>query len=267
MRTRLLAPIAVFVLVVAACGDSGGDTTTTETADATTTSAATGGDDTTTTTGPASGGDTSTTTLASGTTAASGGGGDVAELLEQFQSTPLRATYLFDEGDSEQRLTLSQDPTADPPLSALISEDDGFHVIFTGGAMTICDADQEQCFATPEQPGVDNTLLAGAFLSPFLSSFLAFSVSNTTPGVDLSTEPIEVAGRSGLCFTLSPDAGFGADFDEVRQCVDDETGAILLFETREGGGDFVRLMELVELGEPLPSDFSPPFPLVALPGS
>ncbi len=266
MRVRFLALLAVLAMVVAACGDSGGDTTTTDAAgDGGTTVTAGAGGVTTTTGGGDDEGDATTTT--GGDNGDGGGvaaGGDVGELLERFQQSRIRATYLLDEGDDESMLTLSQDPTADPPVSAILSDEDGFQVIFSGDAMTMCDANAEQCFALPTGAGTDPSLFAGAFLSPFVSSFLAFSTADTV-GFDVDTEPVEVAGRSGVCFTVTPDAFVGADFDEVRQCVDDETGAMLLFEIKEAGGDFERVLELVEFGDPLASDFEPPFPLVDVP--
>lgn len=263
MRGRGFALLVVFVMLVAACGDSGGDTTTTDVAgdDTTTTTVAAGADDTTTTT---TGDDGDGTTTTSGDGGEGLPGGDVGELLERFQQARVRATYLMDEGADQTTLTISQDPTADPPVSAYLSEQDDFHIIFGGDTMTICDAGQQQCFAIPTEGG-DPSLFAGAFLSPFLASFLAFSTTGSTPGFDVDSEPVEVAGRSGVCFTVTPSAAVGADFDEVRQCVDDETGAMLLFEIKEAGGEFERVLELVELGDPQPSDFEPPYPLVDFP--
>ncbi len=260
MRGRALAIAAALALVVAACGDSGGDVTTTD-GDGSDTVVVTQGDgDTTTTTTTTSGDETPATALGD----LPGGAGDVGELLERFRQTRLRATYLMNEGDDETTLTLSQDPTASPPLSAIISEDDGFQIIFSGDSMTMCDAGEGTCFELPSQPGTDPALFAGAFLTPFLSSFLAFSTAESA-GFDVDTEPVEVAGRSGVCFTVTPEQFVGADFDEVRQCVDDETGAMLLFEIKEAGGEFERVLELVEIGDPRPDDFAPPFPLVELP--
>ncbi len=266
MRGRLLVAITVLAMLAGACGDSGGDTTTTDASGGDGGTSVTAGAGGVTTTTAAGGGDETTTTTTVGDEGDGGGvaaGGDVGELLERFQQSRVRATYLLDEGDDENTLTLSQDPTADPPVSAILSDEDGFHIIFSGDAMTMCDANAGQCFAVPSE-GTDPSLFAGAFLSPFLSSFLAFSSADTV-GFDVDTEPVEVAGRSGLCFTVTPDAFVGADFDEVRQCVDDETGAMLLFEIKEAGGDFERVLELVEFGDPLPSDFEPPFPLVDVP--
>ncbi len=263
MWRRLAMLVAVLAMVAAACGDSGEGATTTTDADdgtttTTTTSAGDGGDATTTTASAGAGGDATMTTAAGD----DDGGGlaagrDVEELLERFRNTRLRATYRMD--DDQSTLTISQDPSADPPAAAYLSEEEGFHVIFAGDSMITCDVNQQQCFALPaEMTGGDPSLFAGAFLSPFLASFLAFSTAGT-PGFDVDTEPVEVAGRSGVCFTVTPEAVLGADFDEVRQCVDDETGAILLFEIKEGGGEFERVLELVDFGDPRPSEFEPPF--------
>ncbi len=256
MRGRFFVLLAALAMLAAACGDSGGDTTTTDAGDTTTTIH---GDTAPVTTGAAGGGDTTTTTAGDG--GGLPGGGDVNELLERFQQSRIRATYRM-EGDST--LTISQDPDADPPVSAYLSEEDGFHMILGGDAVLMCDVNQQQCFSLPTEAGGDPTLFAGAFLSPFLASFLTLS-TGSTPGFDVDTEPVEVAGRSGVCFTVTPDAVVGADFDEVRQCVDDETGAILLFEIKEAGGEFETVLELLEFGDPQPSDFEPPFEIVDFP--
>ncbi len=274
MRGCRFVLLVGLAMLAGACGDSGGATTTdgeggatTTTVHADTTTSTRADTAPTTTTTGGGDGDATTTTYSEDEDDGDGtglaAGGDVGELLERFREMRLRATYLMEADQST--LTISQDPTADPPVSAYLSEEEGFHVIFDGDSMTMCDVDQQQCFAVPaEIGGGDPSLFAGAFLSPFLASFLAFSTADT-PGFDVDTEPVEVAGRSGVCFTVTPEAALGADFDEIRQCVDDETGAMLLFEIKEAGGDFERVLELVEFGDPRPSDFEPPFKVVDFP--
>jgi hypothetical protein len=67
---------------------------------------------------------------------------------------------------------------------------------------------------------------------------------------------------------VSPQAFTGADTEFVRQCIDSELGFTLLMETKDAGGATVeRVMELIDFGQPLPSDFQPTGQMMDVPGS
>jgi len=267
-RTPIIALVVALALVVAACGDSGessddgasttssteassGDTPTSEPEASSTTVA---DDGTTTTAAP----DTTQGTIPDVTDP------DVQALLELYETTPVRATYIFNDSGDETVVTISQDPTADPPASAMIGDD--FHMVTTSTEMLMCDPTAQSCFKIPIEAGTDNTAFLGAFLNPFLSGFLAFA-GGDVPGFDIESDSVEIAGRQGVCYTASAQAFVGADVEGIRSCVDAELGVTLLVEVKDAGAtDYERVMELIEIGEPQPEDFAPPYPVQDLPG-
>lgn len=262
-RIRLAVALAALVVFAAACGDDSGDpfSSTTDGESSTTN----GGDITTT-----GGGEATTTTDAETTTtgeetATTGAGpaGDIEELLARFSETPLRTTYLMGEDAGGQEITFSQDPTQDPPVSAVLFE--GGKYITAGDTVIVCsgEGDGSQCFEMPATEGVD---MATAMLGPFAALAWSLESSADTPGYDVETEQVTVAGRSGVCFTYRPDAITGSETEFVRQCIDSELGFALLLEVKEVGADEVeRVMELVAAGDPAPDDFEPTGPVMPLP--
>lgn len=258
---RLAVALAALAVFAAACGDDSGDpfssttdagSSTTSGGDVTTTS---GGEATTTTAGE------TTTTGGETTTTGSGVAGDVDELLALYRETPIRTTYLM--GDDQEEMTFSQDPTQDPPVSAVLFE--GGRFITSGDTVIICSGEGEgsQCFEMPATEGVD---MATAMLGPFATLAWSLQSSADTPGYEVEAEQVTIAGRSGVCFTYRPDAITGGETEFVRQCIDSELGFALLLEVKETGADEVeRVMELVAAGDPAPDDFEPTGPVMPLP--
>jgi hypothetical protein len=242
MRTSLrLALVALVVaLVVPACGDD----TTTETTlpDSTTTTAVT------------------TTTAA---TAAPTPGGDLQLLLDEYERTPLRVTYLFGDGSESTTLILSQDPTADPPVEAVILPEADSKLITIGDESIFCDTAANQCFSVPGGGGAG---FSANLLGPFAGGLFLAADLETVPGAEVTTETAEVAGRASLCFTFEPPANAGFDTDLVRQCLDAELGFTLIVEAREAGSNTLEtIMELIDFGEPLEDDFTPTGPVADSP--
>jgi len=265
MRTNIgkIAILAVaLALLTAACGDDATPFGTT----ATTTASGTGdlGNETTT----AAGTDTTTapadTTEPAATTGApSDGGGDIDALLARAESAPMRTTYRFGEAPDDQIITMVQDPTREPPASAMILDDGKF--ITVGDSTIICDlAGEGQCF---EVPGAEGTNLMQGFMSPVLMGLMLTEGVTSTPGFSVDEGRTEIAGRQGICFTFTPQTFVGSDVEWIRQCIDSELGFTLLFESKDTGDDAPeRMMELLEFGQPQPGDFEPTGPVMERPG-
>lgn len=256
ITVRLAVLAVALVALVAACGDDSGDpfgSSTSQvgasTTDADGSATTNGGEETTTTAGEET------------TTSQAGGNGEIDDLLDQFQQTPLRTTYVM-EGDQE--ITFSQDPTQDPPVSAVLY--DGGKMITAGESYIVCsgEGDDAMCFTVP---GTEGTDMATAFLGPFASLALSLQEGMTgTPGYEVETEQATIAGRNGVCFTYAPDAGLAAGYEYIRSCVDSELGFTLLVQVQESGASEVEtVMELVSFGDPEPGDFEPTGPVTEVP--
>lgn len=258
---RFAVPIVALALLVAACGDDAGSPFTSSTGadgESTTTAAegvtTTGAGETTTSLG---GGETTSTT------GGPGGAGDLEELLERFRTVPLRTTYLV--GEDQEEMTFSQDPTQDPPVSAVIFT--GVKIITLEDSYIICSGEGQgsQCFEMPSTEGVD---MAAAMLGPFASLALSLQGMTDTPGAEVETEQVSIAGRTGVCFTYRPGAIMGGSLAYARSCIDSELGFALLLEVRQQDSDEVeRLMELIAVGDPRPEDFEPTGPVIPIPDS
>lgn len=230
--------------MVAACSDNAATTTTAD-------------DDGTTTTTSGS----TTTTAAPGTTAAAEGD-DLSNLLALYEMTPLRTTYAFSDAGEETIVTLSQDPTREPPVEAVIIEDSGAKLITTGDQSVFCDTEANQCFSVPDGPGAG---FGAEMLGPFAGGlFLAADLADI-PGAGVAESTETIAERTGLCFTFTPPAGAGFDSETVRQCIDTELGFTLLIQNQETGGELETVMELIDFGDPLPDDFTASGPVSATP--
>jgi hypothetical protein len=239
--------VVALALVGAACGDDDATTTTT--------SAAT--DDTTVITAAPP-----TTAPALATTGGIESGPDVDELLALYEITPLRATYLFGEGDNQTEVILAQDPTAVPPVESITIVEANSKIIISEGVTIFCDGSSNICF---EVPGATGENLAAGLLGPAGSVFLAAG-SGAFAGVDVTEEPITVAGRDGVCFTYAPPAGFAGDTDLLRQCIDSELGFTLLMQTSDTTTDVVEtVMELIDFSLPSAADFEPTGPVTEQP--
>lgn len=239
---RLALVALVLALVATACGD----------------------DDTTETTIP----DESTTTTAAPTTTATTTpaptpGGDLAELLESYETIALRTTYAFSDSGEETVVIISQDPTADPPLEAVIIPAANTQLIRIGDESIFCDTTADQCFALPAGAGAG---FSEGMLGPFVGGLFLAAGLDQIPGAVIAEETTEIAGRDGICFTFNPppNAGFGTEL--IRQCVDAELGFTLLIQAQETGSDTLEtIMELIEFGAPLEEDFIPTGPVADAP--
>lgn len=253
MRTRfqLLGVLMALVLVFAACADDDAESTTTTVADGTTSTTAT------TTTG-----DMDETTTTSGDIDDGDDMDETSELLERYEETPLRTTYIFFQGSTESEVTLSQDPTADPPVEAVIIPEANAKLITMGDDSIFCDTSSNQCF---EVPGVGEGFSA-ALLGPFAGGLFIAAELEQIPGATMTEETVTVAGRDGTCFTFEAPAQMEGDTEFLRQCIDAELGFTLLIEARESDSDVVEpIMELIEFGDPRPEDFEPSGPVTATP--
>lgn len=253
-RTTIL--LITLTLVVAACGDDASILF----GDAENTVATTAGGDS---------GTTPTTTTGTQETAppASLPGGstdDIEELLDRYQAAPLRLVYRFGEGADEEIITIAQDPTRNPPVSSTLigpgGEDGMFLTI--GDTTIICGPPGEECIEMPG--GID---MGQAMLGPMMSGLLLTGDITSTPGFNVQQDRQTIAGRTGLCFTFSPQAFVAdADVESVSQCIDAELGFTLKIETLAAGGSTVEnVMELLEFGQPTPADFEPHGPVTAIP--
>lgn len=254
--TARLAVLAVaLVALVAACGDDSGSPFVSTTSDGGATTTEAGGSATT------NAGEETTTSEEETETSQASGNGEVEQLLEQFQQTALRTTYVMED---DREITFSQDPTQDPPVSAVLYE--GGKMITAGESYIICSGEGEgaMCFMVPGTEGMD---MATAFLGPFASLALSLQEGMTgTPGSEAETEQATIAGRSGVCFTYAPDAGLAAGYEYIRSCVDAELGFTLLVQVQESGASEVEtVMELVSFGDPEPGDFEPTGPVTEVP--
>jgi len=242
---RLITIIAASTLVLAACGDDTAATTAaTTTSPATTTPGATTTDAATITT--------------SGTVGT--GSDQIQALLDLYAMTRLRTTYLFGEGDSQQTVILSQDPTADPPVSAVLLESG--RIITTPDQTIFCDTAGTGCFAMPDTGGA--SVLDG-LLGPVIGGFLVTAGLTEVPGASIVEMPSVIAGRDGICFQFTPPSGAGFDTASLTQCIDSRLGFTLYVENTPTGGNPERLLELVEFGDPLPDDFTPTGPVAPTP--
>jgi hypothetical protein len=256
---RLIVVIAAMTLIAAACGDDD-DGGLLDAATSTTESQA----------DQEAPDDDESSTDEPGTTAASDddpapvstGSGEIDELLQRFQDSPLRVTYLMGEAPNQSVVTLSQDPNRDPPVSALIIEDEGGKVITIGDTVISCGGGQ--CFEVPGGAGAD---LTAGLLSPLIMGFLLTEDITGSPGFDVDRDSETIAGRSGICFRFTP-RGFvtDADVEFIRQCIDAELGFTLLVEGLEEGSDQVeQFMVLTEFGQPRPEDFEPDGEVLEIP--
>jgi hypothetical protein len=259
---RIAILLAALAVVVAACGDDDGSVLGAETTAPTATSASEGG----TTAGGAETtmeGEESPTTMGE----AGSAGGSVQAALDAYQNATFRAVYRFGAGADEQIITLVQDPSQDPPVSATLIGQDGEEGRFLtiGDQSLMCGPPGEDCIEFPGDTGMN---MGQALFGPMLTSLLTLENVESTPGFTVEQNPTTVAGRTGVCFTFSPTAlAVGADIEFIRQCIDSELGFILLFEGLETGGDAVEtIMELLEFGLPQPGDFEPTGPVTTMPG-
>ena len=257
---RIAILLTALILVVAACGDDAsvlfGDSANTSAATTTTTTA---GDSGTTATTAAGTQETSPPASLPGGTS-----DDVQELLDRYETTPLRLVYRFGEGAEEEIITIAQDPTRNPPISSTLigpgGEDGMFLTI--GDTTIICGPPGDECI---EMPGGGD--IGQAMLGPMMSGLLLADDITSNPGFNVEQDRQTIAGRTGLCFTFSPQA-FAADADVefISQCIDAELGFTLKIEALAAGGSAVEnIMELLEFGQPTPADFEPHGPLTAIP--
>jgi hypothetical protein len=248
-RTSVLvaAMTAALVVLTAACGGSGSPFDSSTAA----------GDGSATTSGGAT---TSQATAGS----LPGDASEIQVLLDRFRDTPLRLTYLVGEEPNRQEITLSQDPTADPPASAVIFQ--GGQWITLGDRSILCGAGAgNQCFEMEASGGFD---MASAMINPYAMLALSLEGITDTPGFEVDTSGTTIAGRTGVCFTFSPQAILVSDVDSVRDCIDDQLGFTLLLEvTPAGSATATRQMELQSVGQPQPGDFEPTGTVISVPQS
>lgn len=205
---------------------------------------------------------TSATTIAATTTEApttTSATERVDPLLHRFESEPFRGTYLFGNGPDQVEVTLSRDPTSDPPVEAVLVPAANAKLITMGEQTIFCETVTNVCF---EVDGTGSGL-AAEMLGPLAGGLLVAGQVDVTSGTTVS-EPVEVAGRTGICFTYSPPPEAGFESDSVRRCIDSELGLTLLLET-ERGSAMETLMVLTELGEPRQEDFRPTGPVEPAP--
>lgn len=248
MRTpfRLTLSALILALIAGACGND--DTPPTTAPD----------DATTTTTMVAV-----STTAAAVTPQATTGRDDLAALRQLYERTPLRTTYTFSEGGEQTLVTLSQDPAQDPPVQAVIIPDADAKLITIGTDTIFCDTHSNQCF---EVPGGTGDGFSEGLLGPFAGNLFFTSHLDAIPSTDLTGEPEEIAGRTGMCFTFTPPPSSGLDTESIRQCVDAELGFTLLIQSQAAGAtEADTVMELVEFGEPHDDDFTPTGPVTESP--
>ena len=139
---------------------------------------------------------------------------------------------------------------------------DGTKIIQTGEEMVICDP--ASCFA---MPAVGGEAMMMGFLGPFALGVMQTGVLGETPGFDVETEAVTIAGRAGICVTYIPSAAIDPDVEGVRQCVDNEFGFTLLLESTDRGASVAeRAMLLIEFDRPRPEDFEPTGPVADMPG-
>jgi hypothetical protein len=252
MKHRFWPLVAALVILAAACGDD--DAATTQPGTETTAAAAT----------TVSPGDTPPET----TPPDPPPGGDAAridELLERYDQSPLRTTYRVGDDTDEQIIVFSQDPNQDPPVSATIIGDEG-KIITIGETTIFCGPGgdgESECFESPVAAAGPS--LSQGILGPVLAGFLFSEGVTDNPAFSVQEEPAEYAGRTGVCFTITPQTP--SDMDFIVQCIDGELGFTLAIEGQEAGSDPEVVMELIEFGLPRPEDFEPTGPVTPAPGS
>ncbi len=253
--------IVALALFVAACGDNDGASTSTAVPapdDATSSTAAAA-------TSAAASSSTSTATPPSTSSNVEGelNIGALDDLLALYEITPLRITYTFGEGDERTDVVLAQDPTADPSVKSITILAVDTKIIISEDATILCDGMSSLCF---ELPNAASDSLTSSFLGPAIDAVLTAAASGTFEGIEITQEAVIVAGREGVCFTITPPAGFSADIDLVRQCIDNELGFLLLLEARNTiTGDVSVVMELINFAQPTAEDFDPTGPVTTTP--
>jgi hypothetical protein len=273
MTRRVGILVVITALVGAACGDDDPFGAVTTAPSQATTATTVGTDDTSGSTLPD---ETSQTSEAGATTTATAAGaeGDIEALLERYRSVPLRVTYLVGGDPDAQTVTLSQDPTQTPPVMAVIMyegpEPDSLEearVLTIGDRTLICGppGPDNICVESPPTPGGGPSIAEGVF-GPLVSAFLLELELSDTPGFSVDESGITVAGREGVCFTHTPTAYPDADVAFLRQCVDSESGFMLLVEAKEAEGETAqRVLELIDFGQPRPGDFEPTGEVMTMP--
>lgn len=206
-----------------------------------------------TTTDTTSGTSTTTTTTSLPTTTTTlGPAAEMASLQSRFAATPMRVTYLI--GAEGIEATLSQDPSASPPVAAVIVEQAHAHLITIGAQTFFCDTAAPACF---EVEGT--TQLPTSLLGPLGDGLALAAGLELIPGITRSEDEV-VAGRDGRCFSYAPPSGSSLASAAVRHCVDAELGFTLLLEDDSGAAAILRL---IDFGEPVAGDFDPPGPVEA----
>jgi len=187
----------------------------------------------------------------------------LGDLLQVFEQTPLRTTYNFGDGTDVTAVTLSQDPTQDPAVEAVLIDEADAKLITIGDETIFCDTAAGECFSVPGAAGAG---MSAGLLGPFAGGLFIGDQLEGLPGGTVTEGTIEVAGRSGICFTFTPPPDAGFDAELIRQCIDSEFGFILLLQSQEAGSETLEtIMELIEFGAPLPDDFTPTGPVTATP--
>ncbi len=151
----------------------------------------------------------------------------------------------------------------DPPMISVMF-DEG-RVVHTADGETILCVDEEgevECSLIPE--GQDGPHM-------ILSSFVPFFGAGVTAESDLpGAEPIddrEIAGRAATCYAISAPAGpepeGGESAGEAELCADQETGATLLYAFSGPEGD--QAVEALSVDSPEASDFEATGPVTEMP--
>lgn len=238
-RHRIAALLAV-TLATGAC--SGGAATSTTVAATISVPA--------TTTAPPTTASTTSTTLAFD---------PIASLLQEFARTPLRATYRFGEGSDTAEVILSQDPTADPPVAAILIDRAQAKLLTIGDQTVFCDTVSTACFEIAGTGGED---LASTLLGTFAGSLLVVGYHGSPEDPAIDPESLTIAGRTAICITYIPPPESGLGESRIRQCLDSELGFTLLLETLDATGKAsATVVELLEFGSPLEGDFEPTGPI------
>jgi len=266
---RIAILLTTLILIAAACGDDASVLFDNPDGTTTATTATTGGDSGTSATTEGDSGATSTTAAGTSDTAPpetlpGGTTDDVQELLDRYETTPLRIVYRFGEGADEQIITIAQDPTRTPPVSSTLMGPGGEEGMFLtiGDTTIICGPPGEECI---EMPGGGD--IGQAMLGPMMSGFLLTEGIISVSGFNVEQDRQTIGGRTGLCFTFSPQArDADAEVELMSQCIDADLGFTLKMETLAAAGDGVEnILELLEFGQPTPADFEPHGPVTTMP--
>lgn len=190
--------------------------------------------------------------------------------MDAFEFTipdgPGRVTYAMPE--TEDQLVVSFDP---PQLSVLAPGPSGGHFIDTGeeGGVVACpgEGEEAQCFRVPEaQLGPGGVLNAAGGLAPLFGLAQSLSTEGELPGVSDTSEQ-EIAGRSAICATVTPDlmpGGAQEGAQDLEICADTETGIALRFASADVEGN-EQVIEATAFEDPLPEDFEPPAEVEEMP--